>query len=366
MIYWLSKMFGSPLPALESIGPRILLSGATAFLLSVICGRRIIGWLRTGNVLERTDKTPIEDPELRVRIESKSGTPTMGGLIILAGMLGGCFLWSDLRNAYVALTIFCALSLAALGAVDDWLKLRAPGKNRRGVPVRFKLLVQALVGCLAGIVLWQSFRGSGRDGLSIVLPFVRGAQLYIGALFIGWTAVLVMVMSNSTNVTDGLDGLAGGLAFLSVLPLGLLAWVVGQSQTSSLLHLPHVAGCGELAVFCAALGGALLGFLCYNAHPAEVFMGDTGSLAIGGALGLVAVIAKMELLLPFICFAFLLEFGSSLLQIFSFKLTGRRILPCAPLHHSFQKMGWAEPKIVSLFYVVGALFAVIGPVLLGL
>ena len=352
---------------MSGVGLRASLAALTALAVSLACGKPIIRWLAGMNLRERTEKTPIEDAALRRRIQAKSGTPTMGGLILLVALMAGCLLWGDLGSLELVLVLMCTAAFAALGMVDDWLKLTGKGKKNRGLKARYKLVVQMAVGCAVGYVLWRHPAvAPGASRGSIYLPFFRTWLFSLGGLYVVWVALVVTTMSNATNITDGLDGLAAGLALLMALALGLGACAAGGGALARLIPAATVPGASELAVFCGAMAGGCLGFLWYNSHPAQVFMGDTGALALGGGLGLVAVIARLEFLLPFLAFVFLVELGSSLLQIFFFKLTGRRILPISPAHHIFEKMGWPETKIVSRFYIVAVVCTAGGIALLNL
>jgi len=326
---------------------RVLGALATALLVALCSGPAVIASLRRRRLGERTEKTPIEDEGLRREIAAKSGTPTMGGLIIAAALLCACLLWGRLDSPCLWLPLTCFAALAAMGIADDWMKLTGEGHRDRGLKVRHKLLLQGALGCLLAWVWLRT--GSASGDAASALPWPALPVHGVAVLLVLWTGLVVATMSNAVNVTDGLDGLAGGLTVTALVPLGASAWLLS----------PQGGGAAELPVFCAALGGAVLGFLWYNRHPARVFMGDTGSLAIGGSVGLVAVMARSEILLPLLACLFLAEFGSSVLQVLWFKATGRRILPIAPLHHMFQRNGWPEKRIVASFHAVGAAAAVI-------
>jgi phospho-N-acetylmuramoyl-pentapeptide-transferase len=341
------------LAGLGGAGIRSLLACATALAISLALGAPLIAWLKRTKLRERTEKTPIEDPVLRQRIESKSGTPTMGGLMVIGGLLGSCLLWADMRNTYVALALMSTFALALLGFVDDQLKLRPAGGKGSGLRPRVKLLVQAIVGAAAGAVLLRQHPA----GMSYSAPLLPSAGAMAAVFFVLWAMFVVGTMSNATNITDGLDGLLAGLVPFAATVLAGACWAVGSAPIAAGLGLTCVPGAEELSVFCGALAGACLGFLWYNRHPARVFMGDVGSLAIGGALGTAALSVRQELVLGLVSLVFLVEFGSSLLQIGYFKLYGRRILPVAPIHHVFQKRGDPEPRIVHGFYLWGAVAA---------
>lgn len=342
----LTHMFGQPHPIARIVGAMV-----TALLIGALSGSGIIAWLKRKNLGERTEKTPIEDEALRKEIEKKSGTPTMGGLIILCALLPACLLWGRLDSVYLWLALGCFVALAGLGMVDDWLKLTGRNHTDRGLKARHKLLVQGLIGAAFGAVYWLRLGTFKPWGVPV--PLLRDWAVLLGPAIIVWSALVVATLSSAVNLTDGMDGLAGGLTVAALLPLAVLAYGPWDPLPEGAVLRSADMAVSELAVFCAALGGAVLGFLWYNAHPAKVFMGDTGSLAIGGSIGLVAVAARADLLLPVIGFVFLAEFGSSVLQILWFKATGRRILPIAPLHYIWQKRGMPEQRIVARFWIVG-------------
>jgi len=339
------------------VGVRVLLAGLTALGIGVLSGGRIIRWLRHMQVTEDTAKTPIEDESLRRRIAQKSGTPTMGGLVVLPALLASCLLWSELGSGHFYVLAFCVVGLAALGFVDDWLKLKGKTHKDRGVKARYKLMVQGVVGCAAGLALWLWVAGGSEAPAAALFSRILGGwRGWAALLFALWVGLVVTVMSNATNITDGLDGLMGGLVVFAASALAAVACVVSRGRGWP-LHGQSLTGVAQAGVFWAAIAGSCLGFLWFNRYPARVFMGDVGALAVGGALGLAAAIAGFELLLPLAAFVLLVELGSSLAQIFFYKLTGRRILPIAPLHHIFEGMGWKEPRIVRCFYMAGALCA---------
>ncbi len=345
--------------ALAGAGTRALLAGATALGVSLAVGRPVIAALRRLKAGERTEKTPIEDEALRRRIAAKSGTPTMGGLILLAGLAAGSLAWGKLGGVALPAALATAAVMALLGMTDDLRKLRGAGHRDRGLKARYKLIAQGIVGAALALALLR--RGPAGYGP----PLLSGMSAAATVLFVGWAAFVVAAMSNATNVTDGLDGLLAGLTPLAATVLAGGCWVAGNAQAAAGLGFEHVPGAGELAVFCGAMAGAALGFLCFNRHPARVFMGDTGALAVGGGLAAAALAARHELLLAVVGLVFLAEFGSSLLQIGYFKATGgRRILPVAPLHHTFEMQGRPEPLIVRGFYLCGALAALLGVTLI--
>ncbi len=349
MLYHLLQNVGPP--RWPGVPLRAALAAITAWAVCLAVGPGILRWLRRVNIREKTEKTPIEDEKLRRAIADKSGTPTMGGLILLAGLGAGVLLWADLSATAPLATLSCGLAMSLLGMLDDRLKLRGKEHTDRGLKVRYKLLGQGLMGAALGALF---LREAGVPRFP-VLAAVPAAGLLAALL---WGALLVAVMANSTNVTDGMDGLLAGLAPPAALVLGAACWAAGTPAAAGRLGIPHVAGAAELAVVCAALLGACIGFLKFNHYPARVFMGDTGSMAIGGTLAAVGLAARQELVLALAGLVFLVEFGSSVLQIAGFQLFGKRVLPIAPVHHIFQKQGHSEPRIVRGFYLAGLAAAI--------
>jgi phospho-N-acetylmuramoyl-pentapeptide-transferase len=333
-------------PAAQA-GVRPAMAGATALVVTLALGRPVIGYLRRLKIGERTECTPIEDEQLRERIADKSGTPTMGGVFLLGGVLAGTLLWAP-ASLPVALTLLCTVALAVLGAADDRGKLMGTAARDRGLKARHKMAFQACVGAAVGGLLLA--RGTS-GGPATLVPVLGRLGFLAGPAVIAWAALNTGLMSNGTNITDGLDGLLSGLVVFA-------AGIMAVACTAS--------GSTDMAVYFAAVAGACAGFLWYNRHPARVFMGDTGSLAIGGGMACAAMMAGLEVLMLLVGAVFLAEFGSSLLQIFWFKTTGRRILPIAPLHHIPQKKDVPEPAIVRGFYMGGLVAALLGLALLTL
>ena len=356
---------GTTSPTLN-VGLRGVLAALTAFIISSVSGRKIVPWLRRKKIGERTEATPIEDEKLVEQIAAKSGTPTMGGVIIILGLIVGCLIWGDLDNLYLLLALGAVVTFAVLGFVDDWAKLTGKSSADRGLKARHKLLVQFLLGGVIGYVLLRAYRAwDFETGFRLFLPFAPGWEICLGALIVIWCALVVATTSNATNIADGLDGLMPGLAVIAFMAMAAPALCSSHAGMSEYLNIPHVPGSGEIGLFCLAMAGACLGFLWWNSWPAQVFSGDTGSLAIGAGLAVCAVIVKQEVLLLFVGMMFFLEFGSSVLQILFFKLTGKRILPIAPVHYWCRKVGWAEQKTVARFYIGGAVSALVGLSLLG-
>lgn len=351
MLLWLLQHAAAPsLLGAGKITVRASLAALVSFLLAVVLGPRSIAWLA------RRFREPIksDSPEVRRLHADKNATPTMGGLFIIAGVLGSVLLTGNLSNRYLLLGLAVATALALLGAIDDLVKL---GSQRPGLSTRGKLAGQLLVSAVAAIVLYfQHSRAA--EGLTMPPPWNGAASL--GIWFVPLAMLVIVGSSNAVNLTDGLDGLAGGCMLFATAAMTLVVYAAGHAQWAAYLNVPHVAGCGELAVLAAATIGAVVGFLWFNCHPAQVFMGDTGSLPLGGLLGYMAVVARQELLLVLIGGVFVAEAASVILQVGWHKWRGRRIFHCAPLHHHYQFCGWPESKIVVRFWIVAALCALLG------
>ncbi len=326
---------------------------ATGLILAFIVGPWIIRQLRRlrlGQVVRK------EGPETHFE---KAGTPTMGGVIIIIASTAATILWADITNLYIIISLAVLVGMGALGFLDDYLKVVR--RRPEGLIGQYKLIGQGLTGLLVGSFLlnWQI---SPFPTNWTSLPFLADMHLWMWApLFIPWTMLVIAGSSNAVNLTDGLDGLAGGLSTIAAGTFGVFAYLIGRVDTSRYLGLFYLPGSGELAIFCLSLAGATLGFLWFNAHPAEVFMGDTGSLALGGALGVVAILLKSEFLLVIIGGVFVVEALSVLLQVGYFKYTmrrdghGLRLFKMSPLHHHFEKSGWPESKIIVRFWILGIL-----------
>jgi phospho-N-acetylmuramoyl-pentapeptide-transferase len=323
-----------------------------AFFLTLLIGPRIINWLK----LKQREGQPIRTDGPESHLLTKKGTPTMGGLMFLISACATTILWADVGNPYVWVVLLVTIGYGAIGFGDDFLKLTK--RNSKGLPGRFKLLAQFVIGIVAtAIVIWVQ-----EEPLStgLAVPFFKEVLIPLGWFFLPFGMLVMMGSSNAVNLTDGLDGLAIVPVMMAAATLGLIAYLAGNANFAEYLQLHHIVGAGELAVFCGALCGAGLGFLWFNAPPAMVFMGDTGSLSMGGALGAIAVMIKHELVLAIIGGVFVLETISVIVQVISFKTTGRRVFRMAPLHHHFEKKGWAEPTIVIRFWIIAAVLALIG------
>jgi len=323
----------------------------TALILSFLLGPAVIAWLRSTQNGASNIREDVPEGHLK-----KAGTPTMGGCLILLAIVISTLLWADIGNGYVWVVMLVTVGFGAVGFADDYLKLSR--KNSKGLPGRQKLLFQILIAAVAALWVLALTREPLATGLSI--PFFKTVLINLGWFFIPFAVFVTVGASNAVNLTDGLDGLAIVPVMIAAACFGFIAYLVGNSIYSEYLQLLYVPGTGELAVFCGALVGASLGFLWFNAPPAMVFMGDTGSLAVGGALGAISVVTKHELVLAIIGGLFVLETISVIVQVASFKLTGKRVFAMAPLHHHFEKKGWAESTIVIRFWIIASILALIG------
>ncbi|MEE2996299.1 MAG: phospho-N-acetylmuramoyl-pentapeptide-transferase [Pseudomonadota bacterium] len=324
----------------------------TALLVSFVLGPAVIRWLKTKQV----GGQPIREDGPKSHLASKKGTPTMGGILILFALGIATVLWADLTNQYVWVVLLVTLGFGGIGFIDDYKKLTK--RSSDGLSGRAKLILQIIIGGAAAI--WITAISEPEISYGLAIPFVKDFLVQLGWFFVPWAIIVMVGTSNAVNLTDGLDGLAIMPALIAAACFALIAYVAGNFVFSNYLQIHFVRGSGELAVFCGALVGAGLGFLWFNAPPAMVFMGDTGALAIGGALGAVGVVTKHEIVLAIIGGLFVLETVSVIVQVASFKLTGKRIFRMAPLHHHFEQKGWAEPTIVIRFWVIASILALIG------
>jgi phospho-N-acetylmuramoyl-pentapeptide-transferase len=323
----------------------------TALFLSFLFGPRVINWLKSQQGSGQPIRT--DGPESHL---AKAGTPTMGGFLILLALCLGTLLWADLKNGYVWIVLLVTIGFGAVGFGDDYLKLSK--RNPKGLPGKLKLVCEIAISGIAAWILVNIASEPLSTGLAV--PFLKELLVPLGLMFIPFAIFVMVGASNAVNLTDGLDGLAIVPVMIAAGCFGFIAYLSGNAVFANYLQINFVPGTGELAVFCGALVGASLGFLWYNAPPAMVFMGDTGSLAVGGALGAISVITKHELVLAIIGGLFVLETVSVIVQVISFKLTGKRVFAMAPLHHHFEKKGWAEPTIVIRFWIIASILAVIG------
>ena len=331
---------------------RAILSALTALVLSFALGPFVIQRLASGRV-----RQPIRDvgPESHL---PKAGTPTMGGLLILMALLASTLLWADLANRFVWIVLLCTGAFGVIGIVDDYRKLVLG--NSRGLRPATKLFWQSVAGLAAAAVLYATAENPAVEH-ALLIPYFPGLTIPLGGVVYLIFAYLVIVgASNGVNLTDGLDGLAIMPAVLVGGALGIFGYAAGNAVFAPYLGIPYVAGAGEMLVFCAALAGAGLGFLWFNTYPAQVFMGDIGALALGAALGLVAVVVRQELVLFIMGGVFVIETVSVVIQVASYKLTGRRVFRMAPLHHHFELKGWAEPKVIVRFWIITVVLVLIG------
>jgi phospho-N-acetylmuramoyl-pentapeptide-transferase len=352
LLYPLADLFG-PLNLFRYLTFRSIAAFLTALVLSFVIGGALIRWLRS----KQKQGQPIRDDGPQSHLVSKKGTPTMGGLLILITLTTATLLWADLTNRYVWIVLGVTLAFGAVGFWDDFLKVTK--LNPKGVPGKIKLVFSIAAAGWAAWLIAQSSPAPLRYMLAV--PFFK--DVLVPLTVVGFVAFAVLVMvgaSNAVNLTDGLDGLAIGPVIMASAVFGLIAYVVGNTILTNYLFLHHVPRTGELAVLLAGLIGAGLGFLWFNAPPAMVFMGDTGSLALGGALGAVAVVTKHEIVLAIVGGLFVLETVSVIVQVMSYKLTGKRVFRMAPLHHHFEQKGWAEPTIVFRFWIIAAILAMAG------
>ena len=336
---------------------RAICAGITAFLISVVFGnfviRKLIS-LKFGQPI----RTAAEVHKLHELHGAKKGTPTMGGILLIGSIVISTLLWAKPENPFVWLVLFSAIFLGAIGFYDDWLKVTK--KSSDGISSRLKFVLQCL---LAGIftIYFLTNPKLSVTAQQLFIPFLKDPLfLSMGALTFIFYLLVIVGTSNAVNLTDGLDGLATGCTATVAATYAVLVYVAGNIKTATYLQVPFVPYAGELAVLCVALLGACLGFLWWNAHPARVFMGDTGSLAIGGMLGAVAICCKQELLLVIVGGVFVMEAMSVILQVASFKTTGRRIFKMSPIHHHFELSGWKENTVIVRFWILSVLFALLG------
>ncbi len=341
---------------------RAAFAAITAFLICIIVGPSFIAYLRRRKIGERTDKT--DSAVLATLHKDKKETPTMGGALIVFASVSSSFLWADPLNFYVLIGNLCVIYLCLVGYVDDNIKLTDP--SRKGLTARMKFTAQVLLALVVAVSLLNYYHSNeDKWGTLLQLPFLSikkyPDQLMLGGfLFVPFVIMVIVGSSNAVNLTDGLDGLAPGCMVMVATAFAALSYVAGNTVFSDYLLIQYVPTAGELAVFCAALAGATMGFLWFNCHPAQVFMGDTGSLPLGGAIGFVAIAIKQELLLVIAGGIFVAEALSVIIQVANYKLTKRRVFRCAPLHHHFQFLGWAESKVTIRFWIIAAILAAFG------
>lgn len=320
----------------------------TALAIALVIGPGLINWLRR----KQGKGQPIREDGPASHLLTKKGTPTMGGLMILISLVLSTLLWMDFSNDFTWACLIVTLGFGAIGFLDDYDKVTK--RSHQGIPGKVRLLLEFVIAGAA--CAWIS----SRTGTMLYLPFLKDAGLQLGMFYIVFASFVVVGSGNAVNLTDGLDGLATMPVIIAALTFGIIAYLVGNIRFADYLGIHYVAGAGDLAVFCGALIGAGLGFLWFNAPPAAVFMGDTGSLALGGALGSIAVVTNHEIVLAIVGGLFVLEAVSVIVQVISFKTTGKRVFKMAPLHHHFEHLGWAEPTVVIRFWIISLVLALAG------
>ncbi len=353
MLYHLLASFRHEISAfnvVRYITFRTAIASLTALFLVLVLGPWMIERLRR---LQIGQYIREEGPSAH---RAKAGTPTMGGVLILTGILVPTLLWADLTNLNIWILMLSTVAFGAIGFADDYIKVVK--KQNLGLTARAKLAAQGTLGVLIGVVLYQlSEVQPDQYSTQVVFPFFKNLQPDIGIFYVGFAVLIVVFASNAVNLTDGLDGLAIGTTLIAAAAFTVLAYVSGHRVFSEYLDVLHLAGAGEITVFCGAMVGASMGFLWWNCYPAQIFMGDVGSLSLGGALGTVALLIKQELLLFSIGGLFVVEALSVIIQVASFKLTGKRVFRMAPLHHHFELIGWKEPQIIIRFWIAAFMFA---------
>ncbi len=348
LLYSLHDWF-SPLNVFRYITFRTSLAVLTAMVFTLILGPWIISRLKK---LSMTQQIRDDGPKTHM---DKAGTPTMGGLLIILCLLLSVLMWGDLKNIYVWTMIVSLIGFGGIGLIDDYLKIMK--KNHKGLRAYQKFGMQMTLALLIGIFLYMNPKDPYTDVLSI--PFFKKWLFDLGWFYIPFSVIVIVGSSNAVNLTDGIDGLAIGLVAVAVLATGVLVYISGHKGLAQYLQVLYLPGTGELTVFCGAMFGASVGFLWYNSYPADVFMGDVGSLGLGGSLGTIAVITKHEIVLALVGGIFVIETVSVVLQVISFKLTGKRVFKMAPIHHHFELKGWPEPKVIVRFWIVGIMLALL-------
>jgi phospho-N-acetylmuramoyl-pentapeptide-transferase len=354
MLTWLAELspYFSPLNIFRYITFRTGGATATAMLFVFLFGPAIISLLR----LRQGKGQPIREDGPQSHLLTKRGTPTMGGLMILAGVLVSTLLWANLANHYVWIVLFVTVGFGSIGFYDDYLKVTK--QSHKGFSGRSRLAIEALIAAIACIAI--SYMATPGLANKLALPFSKELIFNLGWFYIVFAGFVIVGAGNAVNITDGLDGLAIVPVMIAAGTFGFIAYLSGNAVFSNYLQIHFVPGTGELAVICGALIGAGIGFLWFNAPPAQIFMGDTGSLALGGLLGTIAVAAKHEVVLAIVGGLFVLEILSVIIQVTSFKLTGKRVFKMAPIHHHFEQLGWTEPQVVIRFWIIAVVLALVG------
>lgn len=353
MIYYLANdLFAHlrPFAVFQYLTLRAIMAALTALGISLLCGPAMIRWLLT---LKIGQAVRSDGPQTHL---SKSGTPTMGGALILLSITITTLLWADLSLRQVWVVLLTTLSFGVIGWVDDYKKV--VHRNPKGLASRWKYFWQSVVGLAVALYLYYSHQHSAE--LELLIPIFKNASITLGIWFVPFVYFVIVGTSNAVNLTDGLDGLAILPCVLIAAALAVFAYVTGHFKFAAYLHFPFIAGNGELIIFCAAIFGAGLGFLWFNAYPATVFMGDVGALALGGALGTIAVLVRQELVLLIMGGLFVMETVSVMIQVASFKLTGKRVFLMAPLHHHFELKGWPESRVIVRFWIITLILVLIG------
>ena len=323
----------------------------TSMVVVLLVGTPFINFFSARQILD-----PIREDGPTDHIVKKIGTPTMGGALILLGLFSGIFLWGDLANKHIWFLLFIVTSFGLLGAYDDYCKIKF--KNSSGISFKFKIISQIIIAVIG--ILTISHSSQNEELTNLYFPFFKDIVVNLGWFFIPFSVFIIVGSSNAVNLTDGLDGLATVPVILVAGCFAFISYVTGNIVFSEYLHIPYIQGMGEASVFCGSIIGACLGFLWFNAPPAKIFMGDTGSLALGGSLGAIGIITKHEIVLAITGGLFVLEAISVIVQVISYKLTGKRIFRMAPIHHHFEKKGWAESTIVIRFWIISIILAMIG------
>lgn len=349
MLYWLAEQIGFPgiLNLIRYLSFRSGAAIATALLIGLVIGPRFIGWLR----VRQGKGQPIRSDGPQSHL-AKRGTPTMGGLMILTAMILSVLLWMDFNSLYIWACLCVTMGFGAIGFMDDYDKVTKA--SHKGLSGKFRLLCEFAI---AGIASWLIVSQNGTD---LYVPFWNGPAIHLGPFYYLFAAFVIVSFGNAVNLTDGLDGLASMPVIIAALAFMLIVYLTGRADFAQYLGIPHVPHSGDLVILCGAIVGAGLAFLWFNAPPAAVFMGDTGSLALGGTLGVISVVAHHEIVLAIIGGLFVAEALSVVIQVFFYKRTGKRVFKMAPIHHHFEQLGWAEPTVVIRFWIIAFVLALAG------
>lgn len=353
MLIWLASFLEQYIPGfavVQYLTMRTILGTLTALGISLVLGPRVI---RALNARQYGQSIREDGPESHL---DKAGTPTMGGVLILLSVCLSTLLWADLTNRYVLVILLVTVGFGLIGWVDDYRKIIE--KNSAGLSAKSKYILQSLVALI--VVLTLYFTHSSVVEQSLIVPFFKEVSIDLGWFYLVLGYFVIVGASNAVNLTDGLDGLAILPTVLIGAALGLIAYLVGHSEFSQYLHIPFLPGAGELVIFCGALGGAGLGFLWFNTYPAQIFMGDVGALSLGAALGTIALITRHEIVFFIMAGIFVMETLSVIIQVASFKLTGKRVFRMAPLHHHYELKGWPEPRVIVRFWIITVILVLVG------